>query len=241
MIEKPISFTAEMVKAILEGRKTVTRRIIKNMPEKWHRRYTAFENNPNGAEEFIIYGDCGTKTIYSHYNVGDLLWIKEAWWDIGHMENGKWQSLTQSHTVKPRYVADCPDPFVEGIGGIEPTKIHWKQTNPLRGTWRKRSPMFMPKWAARKWLEVVNVRIEQLWDITEEDAIREGISGYSAHGGGTHFNPVMIYPAFPEKGGGFSTAKEAYECLWDSINSNRGYPWDGNWWVFRIEFKEYPK
>jgi len=157
-----------------------------------------------------------------NWQVGDLLWVKET-----YCHGVEWD--------------DCKPSKVDLLCGGNDIWYFADGPRPTEGWGKKRSAMFMPKWAARSWDEIVSIRVEQLWEITEEDAIREGISGYSAHGGGTHFNPVMIYPAFPEKGGGFSTAKEAYECLWDSIDAKRGYPWDTNWWVFRIEFKEYPK
>ena len=181
--EKPISYTAEMILAKREGRKIVTRRVIKHEgldePNRWtdegwnaDSRYRTFTAPPDGVKWQRI-------LVKSPYQVGDLLWTKEAWWDLGHMEHGKWQGRIESHTVKPRYVASCPDPFAEGIGGIvQPVKINWKQTSLFNSTWRKRSSRFMPKWVARDWDEVVSVRAERLQEITEEEAIAEGIQLY---------------------------------------------------------------
>lgn len=203
--EHPLLFTGDMVRAILDDRKTQTRRI--------------------GAR-------------YKKWKVGELIWVRETWWDLGHTENGIWEGRRESHTVKPKYAATCPDPFAEGIGGVvEPKKCHWKKALLFNSTWRKRSSIHMPKWAARIWLEITGIREEFLQDITEEDAKAEGIKGYDAHGGGTHFNPVTIYPAFPEKGGGFRTAREAFELLWDSINAKRDYGWDTNPKPVVITFK----
>ena len=218
--EKPILFTAEMVKAIREGRKTVTRRVINPQPE-------VFDNA--GYPDYVC--------LKHRYQVGDLLWVKEGWRCTG--------GGTERNIIY-RADGDTPISFC-GIDDGRKSILHvaepyWAEWDRLvyktdkSSDWR--SSRFMPKWVARTWLEVVSVRPERVQDITEEDAKLEGIRGYSAHGGGTHFNPVMIYPAFPEKGGGFSTAKEAFECLWDSINAKRGYSWESNPFVWRIEFKE---
>ena len=95
----------------------------------------------------------------------------------------------------------------------------------------------MPRWASRIMLEIVSVRVERVQDISEKDAKAEGITGYSDNLGSRHSNPTMIYPAFPEKDGGFLRAQDAFECLWDSINAKRGYSWESNPWVWVIEFK----
>lgn len=219
MSEKPIIFSGEMVRAILyNDRKTVTRRVIKNMPIKWHRGYTAFANNPNGDEEFIIHSDCGTKTIYAPYNIGDMLWVRENWWDLGQIENEKWQGLIESHTVKPRYVATCPDPFTE------------RQTRFLRSTWRKRPSIHMPKWVARIWLKVVSVRVERLQEITREDAISEGIEIGKVHG-------EIAYYRYDERACWTPDPIESFMTLWNKLNAKRDFPWESNPWVWRIEFK----
>ena len=94
-----------------------------------------------------------------HGEVGDLFWVRETWWDLGWMENGKWFGRMESHTVGPRYFADCPDPFLKGIGGVsvgQPVRCSWRHTSPCKSTWRKRSARHMPKWAARIWLEITD-------------------------------------------------------------------------------------
>ena len=80
MVDRPIIMTSESVRGILDGRKTQTRRIAK-LPEEWHKGWGAFKNNPHGDEEYIIHGECGTKTTYCPYGrVGDRLWMKESLW-----------------------------------------------------------------------------------------------------------------------------------------------------------------
>ena len=80
-----------------------------------------------------------------------------------------------------------------------------------------RTPLFMPRWASRITLEITGLRVERLQDITEEDAVTEGLP--------------------PREQTGFDTARYRYHILWDSLNAKRGYAWDSNPWVWVIEFK----
>jgi len=226
MRELPIIFSTDMVKAILDGRKTVTRRVIKPQPV-FDGKYWSWKKSEKDWFSGVTYeqliSDKGL--LYPErtpYQKGDLLWVRETWWDLGHMENGKWQGRIESHTIKPRYVASCPDPFSEGIGGIiQPVNIPWRQTSFLNSTWRKRPSIHMPKWAARIWLEVLDVRVERLQEITEKDAIKEGMyqEGFEIEISKYVDNPV-----------------EQFAQLWDSLNAKRGYGWDVNPWVLRYEF-----
>jgi len=79
--------------------------------------------------------------------------------------------------------------------------------------------MFMPRWASRITLEITGIRVERLQEITEEDAIAEGI--------------IETSHALP---GGKLTAYGEYMLLWDALNAKRGYPWESNPWVWVIEF-----
>ena len=153
--EKSIICSADEVKAILEGRQNVIRRVIKLENPGFYRDTTllsdcTYQFNGHGTADFKFHKPC--------YQKGDLLWVRENWWDLGNMENGKWQGRHEYHTVKPRYVATCPDPFALGIGGVfQPSNIPLRQTVLLNSTWRKRPSTHMPKWAARLWLEVLDV------------------------------------------------------------------------------------
>ena len=89
---------------------------------------------------------------------------------------------------------------------------------PTEGWGKKRSPLFMPKWAARIWLEVTDIRVERLQDISEEDAIREGIGNWIQVQVDTE--PSVVF-----------------KDMWDSINAKRGYSWESNPWVFVYDFR----
>ncbi len=229
MAEHPILFSTEMVKAILDGRKTQTRRIAK-LPEKWHRGFKAFENNPNGAEEFVIHGDCGTETIYCPYGaLGDRLWVRETWLLNGSAntlriqykasdseyrpDDKKWCGrLVSKHA--PEHISDAQnmwDKHNEKIKGLE---IPW------------RSSRFMPKWAARIFLEITNIRVERVQDISWEDIIAEGCDVKKPTGD----------PAIDDFTAGVEVI-DTFHWLWDSLNTKRGYGWDKNPWVWVIEFK----
>ena len=238
--EKPIIICTDLIPATLDGRKTVTRRVIKDMPEKWHRGYTSFENNPNGNEEFIIYGDCGTKTMYARYKVGDLLWVREAFGIVSKNHPFIKQILpmfeyTHYSKTKPDCIQNGYELLYKATQEIDPDfPIRW------------RSSRFMPKWAARIWLEVLDVRAERLQEITEEDAKAEGIqlyeygTEYDKEYGGREKNMSysvgygmerLALSVMPNKASG------GFRRLWDSLNAKRGYGWDVNPWVWRYEFK----
>jgi hypothetical protein len=181
MSEKPILFSTEMVKAIIEGRKNVTRRVIKPQP-LWIADPGIPFKTPDADPRGII---------KPPYQPGDRLWVRETWADnIPGCPNG----IT--------YKADHIDP--KGDGPANPIK--WKPS------------IHMPKAAARIWLEVTNVRGERLREITEEDAIAEGIR--IGIGGMPYFS-----------------CREAFAALWNSLNAKRGYGWDSNPFVWAISFK----
>jgi len=158
MTEHPIIFTAESIRAILDDRKTQTRRVAK-LPSEWHRGYGAFENNPHGDEEIIIYGECDTKSMYCPYgSVGDTLWVRETW---------RMETFTVDHTCRTdsrlRYKAEDERIF-DVYGQVKLYK--WK------------SPIHMPKQFARVFLEITGIRVERVQDISEEDAKAEGVGRF---------------------------------------------------------------
>ena len=163
MNEKPILFSGEMVRAILDGRKTQTRRVI---TEKWQQCESP-EDQPQTFVSWCPYGQ-----------PGDRLWVKETF----AMAIPAGASIHAER--KPVYRAD---------GEVVPK---WKPS------------IFMPRWASRITLEIVNVRVERLQGIGGTDAFAEG---------------------------GFTVTQ--FIELWNSINASRGYGWDANPWVWIIEFK----
>ena len=140
--EKLIIFSREMVKALLEGRKTQTRRLIKPQPHECHNGDLIYKDDLIGSS---VEGRrvCQERNK-SKYKVGDVLYVKEAW---------NWSNSKKEEAI---YKADYNDP-AKGKG-------FWK------------SPIYMPKELSRIHLEITNIRVERLKDISEEDAKSEGIT-----------------------------------------------------------------
>ena len=212
MAEKPILFNGDMVRAILNGRKTQTRRIIKNMPETWHRGNGAFGKNPHGDEDFVIHGECGENEIHCQYYPGDLLWVRETFQPllaagIEITDYDKYDYKTgKGYDVN--YVADGK--IVEWIDGDDEIGQ------------RCIPSIHMPKWACRLWLKVQSVRVERVQEISRSDATAEGCQELSDDVG--WYGPEVQFCT-----------------LWDSINAKRGYGWDTNPWVWAIEFERAEK
>lgn len=140
MRELPILYSTEMVQALLAGRKTMTRRIVKPQPYIDSLRHICSGNisygvSLNGTPNLKNFAKCAAK-----YQPGDILYVRETFQDFGYLY----------------FKAGCTD--------VENSRP--------RG-WI--SPVFMPKSAARIWLQVTDIRAERLWDISQKDAIAEGI------------------------------------------------------------------
>lgn len=192
-IQKPIIFSTPMVQAILEGKKTQTRRVIKPQPD------TKAEYKGIEIGKHVFETDIDMWHIKSPYQPGQVLWVRETWSMIDDM-----------HVYRTDYGTTEDDSF-------PPSMFKWK------------SPIFMPKEAARIFLKVKNVRVERIqnmnfydWqadfcpDISEQ---RKALAIFSGH----------------------SYMKQAMKDLWDNINAKRGYSWDKNPFVWVIEFERVNK
>lgn len=220
MKERPILFSGEMVKAILEGRKTQTRRVIKKHPLIEAGFSDNYIKNP---DNFVIddcpYGAIGdqlwvreTFCLESNFNMDDIESYPPPFKDgrpIKHYEDDVWGSYWE----QPHYRATDPTPelVIEGEGGDEPG-VRWKPS------------IHMPRWASRIMLEITGVRVERLQEIGCDDALAEGID-YSK------CDPSNAHQYWREE------AVAKFQELWDSINAKRGYGWGTNPYVWVIEFK----
>jgi hypothetical protein len=226
MKERGILMQGESVLGILEGRKSQTRRVIKPQPpeecsihyflgnESWldeskkaplrhHWEAWGGELYKNRPEGWL----CGAHEVKSPYGQpGDRLWVRETW--MPFTEAGV---LLHEAIYK---AADRPEPDGD-------TPLKW------------RPPIFMPRWASRITLEVVNVRVERVQDISEEDCKSEGIKDLIV---GVTFSDKKINLS-QELGLSY---RDRYKYLWNSINAKRGYGWDVNPYVWVIEFKVLP-
>lgn len=204
MKERPILFSGEMVRAILDGRKTMTRRVVKSNRNDGSFLVVEYEKgklwpyHSIDGESFDATGNGEEISIDIPYGMpGDRLWVRETFAEglsnkegIAYRATSKWYDFEDG----------TPESFKE---------IKWKPS------------IFMPRWASRITLEITNVRVERLQDISEEDAKREGANGEKYRGQGFEH---CIY-------------REAFRTLWESINAKRGYSWESNPWVWVIEFE----
>jgi len=220
--ERPILFSGPLVRAILEGRKTVTRRLVKPLPQ-----YIGGAGGEDDASNWGWETECGAFVVmggdfkpyqgddYSHVSTsylancphgapGDRLWVRETFALDEHFD--EWS---------PRGTAGLgPNVWYRSDPG------HSELSTDDRGKWRP--SIHMPRWASRIDLEIVSVRAERLQNITDEDVTREGI--------------VWDEGECPPYLGTIARARFAH--LWDSINAKRpGASWADNPWVWRIEFR----
>lgn len=221
MSEKPILFNTEMVRAILDGRKTCTRRLIKhNVDAVLNSPY--HKGHPEVEDKQII-----SKLCLPPYQPGDVLYVRETWgwcpcWDCmedavqGRCEYGEHRIY---HDVKKEhgcymYRASCKD-----------------NEYPTADTWHP--SIHMPKDAARIWLKVTEVRVERLQEITEDGAILEGAIDNRGfiHDPDDEYNTIH-------------SAKEHFIDIWNStikkLDFDR-YGWDANPWVWVITFEPCEK
>ena len=222
---KPILFSGEMVKAMLEGRKTQTRRIVKPQPERVN---DAFDGTWDWKGH--LYDDLTLAMILKdncpYGQVGDRLWVREThyrfgrWFRDGFTKSGKqaWRFVAGNSEV--RYMDSPPDKVLPNSRRME------------RG-WFKRVSIHMPRSASRITLEITGVKVERVQEITEDDAIAEGVQ-YGTTNGYAKFRALSGGEATPET---WPTPQEAFSRLWDSINAKRGYGWDVNPWDWALTFK----
>ena len=208
-MEHPILFSGPMVRAILDGRKTQTRRVVKPRPP---RDFPIAIYDTNG---FCCWSEDGTEDggtwptddpLRCPYGQpGDRLWVRETWASCSDIDGKTEPERARHYTM---YRAD------EKGDPRDPMNYH------DFGKWRP--SIHMPRWASRITIEIVSVRVERVQEISDEDAIAEGITVI----GRPELNSLSV--------GKFI---QGYKCLWNDINAKRGYGWDKNPWVWVIKFK----
>lgn len=225
MKERPILFSAPMVRAILSGRKTVTRRLVS---DKVPKGYEFDGYSPNGVRCSRPCGETGEKLLPCPYgSPGDRLWVRETF-------------STSALAIYPcppcwfradfgAFEDPAKDPHTHGDLGSGPRRGDCFACEAEReGPFRWRPSIHMPRRLSRITLEVVSVRVERLHEIAEEDAKREGVDN------GPGLGP-RLYPGTGAARGPLGH-RAVFAELWDAINGKRA-PWTENAWVWRVEFK----
>ena len=162
-MERPILFSAPMVRAILDGKKTQTRRVVRAAPE--NADSVERQQNPYTGRQFFRFGIPGAMTagfVCPYGQPGDRLWVRETW---AH------DALT---------LEQCRAAHEDMMGGGVSYGPYYRATEVAPDTLHWRSPRFMPRWASRLALEVTNVRVERLQDISDDDAREEGVENRGA-------------------------------------------------------------
>lgn len=175
MTERPIIFKAEMVRAILAGRKTQTRRVLRPQPKGSVIRYGKARGHPADWESDA--GECYPLPVWA----GDRRWVREAWRGEARHDD------RAPSEIKFGYLQYRADNSVRCVSMRE--QLGW-------GRWR--SPMHMPRWASRITLRVTDVRVERVQEISEDDAKAEGVTPLddAPPGGVQFYNPRHHRAAF---------------------------------------------
>lgn len=208
MTDKPILFSAPMVQALLACRKTQTRRLLKPQPYTNGIRYsdllgdilchndylppaTLLMDKGKGGNRYTISDAEDGFEAFGKYRIGDRVWVREAW-----------RTELRFNDRSPKEVPPGEGVTYEADAG-----------NPLEG--RLRPSMFMPRWASRLTLLVTDVRVQRLQDISEDDAVAEGIDFDSDYANLCVNIEGAGYANDLPKG---SAAIAIYRRLWETIN-----------------------
>lgn len=207
--ERPIIFSGPMVRAILEGRKSQTRRIIKPQPSKNCTGFSPAISGEHWIEQLPVKVPAGmlhprqgaVDTTISgnslrcpYAPVGARIWVREAY-------------LVRGAGKIPVYKADLSAVDAAGFGA-------------MYGGWKR--AMYMPRWASRIVLEIINIRVERVQDISEADAVAEGVS-------------ILPDAEIAARVADDSVARMEFWALWTSIHGPGS--WEANPWVWVLDFK----
>jgi hypothetical protein len=207
MTDRPILFSAPMVRALLAGTKTQTRRILNPQPTVNTSGLLIWER-----KGWFVQGKPSDVAIAQRIHVGDRLWVREGWRCNGWATDVA--TIFYAASEGDGYTAMCEQYPVA-------------DRRPLRVTAGWRPSIHMPRWASRLTLTVTEVRVERLQDISEADCVAEGIEWMTRTASGNfyrHFDaPGMPIMAFG-----------AYRSLWNHINGAGA--WDVNPWVVAYTF-----
>lgn len=228
-------FNGAMVRAILDGRKTQTRRVIKSIP--WRpdanpefSHAAAFSN----SGEFRIAGSEEMTTGFRcpHGEIGDRLWVRETWADAN-----SWDGpcvLYRADGDRRHLVDDCSPVDYDRYPGASFAQWAADVESGTEGRWRP--SIHMPRWACRLVLEITNVRAERLKMIGHNDSINEGVRRIEVAPG---YDPKYSVQAITwtdiveGHADAYNDPRHAFKDIWTST----GGDWDANPWVWVIEFK----
>ena len=234
MTDRPILFSDEMVRAILDGRKTQTRRVLRQQPldiipmparNEW---VTLETRDPNHG-----------RVIRCRFGIpGDRLWLREAWKISSFMEGEpiEFQYRADGACAPENEYANAPENMIayeewyERVCSKDTDWLYahsWPHNEDGIFTWgASKSPLpwrpsiFMPRWASRITLEIASIVVERVDQISDADIVAEGVT------------------VRPEWTPGPESRRAEFGLLWDGINAKRGFSYDKAPWVWKIEFRK---
>lgn len=246
--ERPILFSAPMVRALLDGSKIKTRRTNGfewtnlSMPGMWDKVETGIYRSEFGAwfrfDDQGINRDVFIKCPYG--KVGDRLWVRESFsvtaFYASQDNSTEAGSDEESAACRVKYHADGAESYVDELSCNNDFGVD-EEEQALRASKNKSSPsIHMPRWASRINLEITGVRVERLNDISDVDAINEGIiSEHHVWREPEYPLPDIAYRPSAKSEYRYTCPKQAFQDLWESINGAGS--WQENPYVWVIEFK----
>lgn len=222
MKENPILFSTPMVQAICDNRKRMTRRICK------HQTWSFSELNDVNSNGITQKKDRSVSCPYGQ--VGDVLWVREAWRLVGwNFEQGLMTIEYKDGNMLICKAYDLNEDSMWLLDQVEAleTKGYIKPSPTEKDAFvftdKKlafKPSIHMPKSAARIWLKITKIKVERLQDISEEDAMNEGVE-YEWYDQSRNIK--------------IEAAKSLFKKLWQVINGRES--WEANPWVWAIEFE----
>lgn len=205
MKDIPILMSVPMASASFAELKTMTRRVVKEP--------ICIDRETYADAGLTWYGNYGVRNPCPYGETGDRLWVKESHYAWGH-----WEHIGVTKSGKSKKWAFVYDG--RNVCFDKPSSFCSSRCKPYPGTsqWYKRNSLFMPKWAARTWIERTETRIERLCDIPNEDIVKEGVCADCSR------NDPNCKPYY------------CWRYLWEKINGEES--WNNNDWVWVIGFKK---
>lgn len=240
MAIKPILFNTEMVRAIMDGRKSCTRRLVKPQPDEKHTFQLGFVTDSTEKKEVGCFGfgideySGSIQYVKPPYQPGDILYVREAWerfecWNCEGDERG-----------------NCPKELKKSVLYKTCGCYMYRATDEISRDAKWKPSIHMPKEAARIWLKVTNVRVERLQEITEVQTEEEGFlfTPPCLHQTGENYCDIDGPCGNKIKYCDMSAGELFGKVLWDSTIKKSDidiYGWDANPWVWVIEFERCEK
>lgn len=220
MAVRPMLFTPEMADAAWRGVKTQTRRLLPHQP----REIPSPHHKPIVHEGAALFRtiDGEAETVPLPFEYGDLLWVRETWRAGADWDQTKPSDLWAADPIWYEADGDCRE-RVAPVPGFVPGK--------------RRPSIFMPRWASRMTLQVLEVRVQRLRDIERTDAIAEGVQPVHDPQEPRGLPGYLNYLDADDVFFGDSAPVLSFSTLWDKLNAPRDWDWDRNPWVAVATFR----